>query len=172
MMKIEQPKENEFAPFYKTYIDKVEGDAFSFLEKQMVRFIDVCTKIPEEKTEFRYAEGKWSIKELVGHCIDTERVMAYRLMRISRGDQTPLAGFDENEYVKNSNFDDKEWPELLLELHHLRASNVLFIRSLTKKQLENIGTANNKPVSARALVYIIAGHLEHHLEILTSRYLK
>ena len=172
MLKLEKPSLAEYAPFYQSYIDKVEGDAFTFLEKQMLRFIDFCSKIPEEKTEYRYEEGKWSIKELVGHCIDTERVMAYRLLRISRKDYTPLAGFDENDYVANAHFDDREWPTLLLDLHHLRASTLQLISNLRAEQLSNTGMANNYAISVRALIYIIAGHLEHHFNILTSRYVK
>ena len=172
MIQLELPSAAEYAPFYQSYIDKVDGDAYPFLEKQMLRFIDYCSKIPDEKTEYRYDEGKWSIKEVVGHCIDTERVMAYRLLRISRKDFTPLPGFDENDYVKYANFDDREWPTLLLELHHLRAANLQLISNLRTEQLDYTGVANTHAISVRALIYIIAGHLEHHFSILTSRYVK
>lgn len=166
------PEDNEYAEFYKGYISKVEGDVITFLEKQQIRFNDLLQNIDEQKKLYRYEDGKWSVKELIGHCIDTERVMAYRLMRISKGDSTELPGFDENTYVENSNFDARAWDSLLSEFNALRTSNLILIKSLTSKQLMNIGKANTYPISARALVYIIAGHLEHHLDILIRRYIK
>lgn len=172
MKSIQFPSDGEYATFYKTYIDKVEGDVVQFLEKQVDRFNDLCNNISESKTLYRYADDKWSIKELIGHCIDTERIMAYRLLRISRGDTTSLAGFDENEYVRNSNFNKRDWNSLLSEFNSLRTSNILLIKSLSAEQLANIGSANELSISARALVYIIAGHLEHHLDVLIRRYLK
>lgn len=174
MMKlIPKPLEHEYAPFYKTYIDKIEStEVVDFLANQMKRFLDVCGNIQEADTFYRYEEGKWSIRELIGHCIDTERVMSYRLLRISRGDQTSLAGFDENEYVKSANFNSRDWATLLMEFHYVRAANLILINSLTEEQLNQMGKANNLTISARALVYIIAGHLEHHLNILIRRYIK
>ncbi len=173
MKSIDRPLDSEYAPFYKTYIDKIETiEVVDFLANQMQRFSEICGVIPESKTLFKYEEGKWTIKELIGHCIDTERVMSYRLLRISRGDQTSLAGFDENEYVRNANFNSRDWQTLLMEFHYLRAANLIFINSLTDDQLSKIGKANELSISARALVYIIAGHLEHHLDILIRRYLK
>lgn len=173
MRTIQKPMDTEYAPFYKTYIDKIESPAVvDFLAAQMNRFNEICTGIPETKTFYKYEEGKWTIKELVGHCIDTERVMSYRLLRISRGDETSLAGFDENEYVRNSNFNSRDWATLLMEFHYVRASNLILINSLSDEQLMKMGKANELTISARALVYIIAGHLEHHLDILIRRYLK
>jgi hypothetical protein len=173
MRTIQKPLDTEYAPFYKTYIDKIESTAvLDFLADQMKRFNEICTGIPETKTLYKYEEGKWTIKELVGHCIDTERVMSYRLLRISRGDETSLAGFDENEYVRNSNFNTRDWATLLMEFHYVRASNLILINSLSDEQLLKMGKANELTISARAIVYIIAGHLEHHLDILIRRYLK
>lgn len=173
MKTIQKPMDTEYASFYKNYIDKIESPAVvDFLATQMNRFNEICTGIPEAKTFYKYEEGKWTIKELVGHCIDTERVMAYRLLRISRGDETSLAGFDENEYVRNSNFNSRDWATLLMEFHYVRASNLILINSLSDEQLMKMGKANELTISARAIVYIIAGHLEHHLDILIRRYLK
>ncbi len=172
MKNMDKPSEIEFAPFYKTYIDLVEGDVSVFLEKQLQRFNDICKNIPEGNTLFKYEEGKWSIKELVGHCIDTERVMAYRLLRISRADFTELPGFDENEYIQHSTYDKRTWDGIISEFNALRNSNLLLINNLTEEQLKLIGTANKLPISVKALVFIIAGHLEHHLGILIRRYLK
>ncbi len=172
MKKIERPASTEYAEFYKTYVDLVEGNVIEFLEKQMPRVLDICHNLSEQQRYFRYAEGKWSIKELIGHCIDTERVMSYRLMRIARNDATNLPGFGENEYVENANFDKRDWDSLLQEFQALRTANLLLIKSLNEESIARMGTANNKAVSARALIYIIAGHLEHHLGILIRRYLK
>lgn len=172
MKKIERPQATEYAEFYKTYVDLVEGNVVEFLEKQMPRLLDICHNLSEQQRYYRYAEGKWSIKELIGHCIDTERVMSYRLMRIARKDSTNLPGFDENEYVNHADFDKRDWDSLLQEFQALRTSNILLIKSLTDEMITSSGTANNKTVSARALIYIIAGHLEHHLGILIRRYLK
>lgn len=171
-MKIDKPGDTEYAPFYKTYTDLVEGDVLLFLEKQLQRFNDICRNIPEANTLYKYEEGKWSIKELIGHCIDTERVMSYRLLRISRADKTELLGFDENEYIKNTEYDNRTWESLINEFVALRTANMYLISALSKEQLEYMGFANKLPISVRALVFIIAGHLEHHLGILIRRYLK
>lgn len=171
-MKIDKPSDSEYAPFYKTYIDLVEGDVLLFLEKQSQRFNDICRNIPEANTLYKYEEGKWSIREVIGHCIDTERVMAYRLLRVSRADKTELPGFDENDYIKNTSYDTRTWESLLEEFNALRTANMHLISALSKEQLAHLGTANKLSISARALVYIIAGHLEHHLGILIRRYLK
>ncbi len=169
---MDKPADNEFAPFYNTYVKLVEGDVIVFLEKQLQRFNDICKNIPEGNTLYKYEEGKWSIKEVIGHCIDTERVMSYRLLRISRADKTELAGFDENEYIQQSTYDKRQWDGIIEEYNSLRTANMLLIKSLTDEQLSKTGTANKLPISAKALVYIIAGHLEHHLGILIRRYLK
>lgn len=172
MISISKPTKEEFAPFYENYINQVNDDVIKFLEKQLLRFNDICENIEESKRSFRYAPEKWSVKELIGHCTDTERIMAYRLLRIARADKTELAGFDENEYVANANFENRTWESLLSEFQALRSSNIILIKSLTNDQIMAMGTANKLPISARALVYIIAGHLEHHLDILIRRYLK
>ena len=169
---MDKPADNEFAPFYNTYVKLVEGDVIVFLEKQLQRFNDICKNIPEGNTLYKYEQGKWSIKEVIGHCIDTERVMSYRLLRISRADKTELAGFDENEYIQHSTYDKRQWDGIIAEFNALRNANMLLIKSLTDEQLSKTGTANKLPISAKALVYIIAGHLEHHLGILIRRYLK
>jgi DinB superfamily len=171
-MVISKPQETEYASFYKTYIDLIEEDVMHFLEKQVQRFNDICNNITEANSFYKYDVDKWSIKEVIGHCIDTERVMAYRLLRISRGDKTEIPGFDENEYIRNNQYDKRSWHSILDEFNALRTSNMYLINSLTELQQSQIGTANKLPISARALVYIIAGHLEHHLGILIRRYLK
>lgn len=172
MANLSKPEANEFEPFYKTYTDLIEGDVVVFLEKQILKFNDICNTITEAQSFYQYEAEKWSIKELLGHCIDTERIMAYRLLRISKNDKTELAGFDENEYVRQSGFNNRSWESLMEEFNAVRNANMFLIKSLTEAQSLQMGTANQLPISARALVYIIAGHLEHHLGILIRRYLK
>ena len=131
----------------------------------------VLAEISEEKGLFRYAEGKWSIKELVGHLIDTERVMAYRALRFARNDRTELAGFEQNDYIENSNFDACSLRELAREFELVRNANVLMFQNFSEEVWTRSGIASGNQVSVRALAYIIAGHELHHMKILRERYL-
>ncbi len=126
--------------------------------------------IPERKASYRYAKGKWSVKELLGHLIDAERIFSYRALRISRKDKTHLSGFDENLYVKNSNFDKRKLKDLLEEFILVRQANIIMIKSFTEDMLKQRGNANNHPITVRALVYVMYGHTRHHIEILKERY--
>ena len=165
------PKKEEYAEFYETYVSMVdETDIISALENQIAELQSDFSDISEEKSNFRYAEGKWSIKELLGHLIDGERVFSYRALRISRGDDTPLAGFEENFYVANSNFTNTELTALVKEFSLLRGSNVLLFKNLNDEAWQRSGTASNAEVSVRALAYIMVGHIRHHLKILRERY--
>ena len=166
-----QPDSNEFAPFYLTYIETVSENVMDELEHQAVSFSEFLKSISEEKAFYAYADGKWTIKELAGHVIDTERIMTYRALTISRQDKTVLPGFEENEYVKNAHFNDRSLASLAEEFAAVRKSNLYFFKSLTDVELQYMGTANGKAISVRALLYIIAGHLNHHKKILTERYL-
>lgn len=166
-----RPQPEEFAEFYKKYIDTVDDDVITELETQAHAFPELLRSISSDKAEFAYAPGKWNIKELVGHVIDTERIMTYRALRFARNDSTPVAGFEEEFYVEHAHFSDRTLDGLAEEFNLLRRSNLHFIRSLTDTELTRIGTANNHAVSVRALVFILAGHLNHHRNIITSRYL-
>jgi uncharacterized damage-inducible protein DinB len=126
--------------------------------------------LTEEQAAHRYAEGKWSLKQLLGHVTDTERIMAYRLLCISRGDQTPLPGFDENTYVRGAAFDSHVLSDLLAEFTAVRRATMALVRGLSPEQLQRVGTANGGGVSAAGLVYLIAGHARHHLNIVRERY--
>ena len=128
-------------------------------------------ELPEAKWDYAYGPGKWTLKEVLQHIIDTERVFAYRLLRISRGDKTPLPGFDENEYVNMSNARDRDPDALIDEYINVRRSTISLIDSLPNDVLLKMGTASDHPISVRALVYIIAGHEQHHLSIIRERYL-
>jgi hypothetical protein len=169
---IDKPKESEYAPFYAGYIAAVPpgDDILDLLESQVERIRRLAASVPAERETFRYAPGKWTLREVLGHLGDAERVFGYRAFRISRGDETPLAGFDENQYVEASGFNARELSSLAEELALLRQANVLFLRSLDAESWRRTGIANNNPVSVRALAFIMAGHLNHHLNVLRERY--
>lgn len=166
-----RPQPEEYPIFYKGYIDTVSENVLAELEHQIKAFPAFLRGLTEDKASFAYAEGKWTIKELAGHVIDTERIMAYRTLRIARNDSTPLAGFEENDYVKNAHFADRSIDSLAEEFAQLRKANMHLIKSLNETELGCMGISNGKPVSVRALVYIIAGHLNHHRRIIEERYI-
>lgn len=167
-----RPEKSEYDPYYERYVSLVENDTIlDTLGAQPIKLNALFSGMPEKRGEFRYAEGKWSIKELLGHLIDGERMFAYRLFRISRGDETPIEGFEQDGYIENAHSDERPFSDLLNEFSLLRQANMLFFKNLTLNAWGRVGTANNAKVSVRALVYIMAGHIEHHLAILKERYL-
>ncbi len=168
-----RPAQTEYAEFYADYVALVEEtDVISALLNQPEDLRKLLAGISEEKEHYGYAEGKWSIRELLGHIVDAERVFSYRALRISRGDATPLAGFEENFYVANGNFGSVKLTETLEEFSLLRRSNVLLFKNLTEAMWQKTGTASNASVSVRALAYIVVGHVRHHENILRERYLE
>ena len=167
-----RPEKNEYAEFYAGYVALVEDmDIIAALQNQSNDLQNLFAEISEEKGDYRYAENKWSIRELLGHIIDGERIFSYRALRISRGDETPLAGFEENFYVANSNFSNLKIADALEEFSLLRQSNVLLLKNLTDEMWSKIGTASDATISVRALAYIMVGHIRHHANILRERYL-
>ena len=166
-----RPQADEFPVFYKGYVDTVKDDVLAELDHQIESFTTLLKGIPLEKSGFSYAEGKWTILELLGHILDTERIMAYRALRIVRNDSTPLPGFDENNYVANAHFADRSLISMAEEFEHLRKANLFLIKSFNETELARVGLSNDKPISVKALVFIIAGHLNHHIRILKERYL-
>ena len=167
-----RPETNEFAPYYNTYVSLVSDDEIiPVLDKQPGEIDQMISGLPEDKGSFAYAEGKWTIKELLSHLIDGERMFAYRVLRISRGDETPIEGFEQDGYIENSNANNRSFAELLEEFRLLRRANILLVQNLSDEASRRIGTASGNPVSVRALVYIMAGHIRHHINILNQRYL-
>ena len=167
-----RPEKKEYAEFYETYVSLVEEtDIILALQNQSSELQKLLSEISVEKENFRYAEGKWSVKELFGHLIDGERVFSYRALRISRDDKTPLVSFEENNYVSNSNFSRAKLADLIEEFSLLRRSNILFFKNLTREAWLRTGTASEAAVSVRALAYIMVGHVRHHANILRERYL-
>lgn len=169
---ITKPEASEYAPYYGAYISLVEGnDLISALEKQIDQTQSLLLNIPEEKGIYRYAEGKWSIREVIGHLIDTERIMAYRALRFARNDATPINGFEQDPYIENADFNSCQISDLAKEFRLVRESNIRMLKHLPEEAWKRGGIASGNPVSVRALAYIIAGHEVHHLKILKERYL-
>jgi DinB superfamily len=165
------PAESEYAPFYAAYVGKVAGesDVVATLERQSDELAALPTAAGERETH-RYAEGKWSVREVVGHLGDAERVFGYRLFCISRGEQQSLPGFDENTYAARSGAGERPLAELIAELLALRDVNLGVVRRLGAEAWDQRGVANNHPITVRALAYVLAGHCRHHLDILRERY--
>jgi hypothetical protein len=169
--RIPPPEADEYAPFYAGYVALVrEHDPLGLLKRQVPVLRSVCTGMQDAEALVRYAPDKWRIKEVLGHLSDTERVLAYRLFRISRGDATPLSGFDENAYVEAAGFDQRPVRGLLAEFESVRAGTLRLIESIPPEAWTRHGAANGVPVSARALLFILAGHVEHHFGVLRARY--
>lgn len=170
---INKPDETEYLSYYGRYISLVpDGDILTLLSKQREATIALLRSIPESQANFRYAPDKWSIKELVGHVIDTERIFAYRALRFARNDKTPLPGFEQDDYIRHASFDDCALGDLASEFESVRQSSLFLFKHLDKEAWMRRGVASESEVSVRALAYIIAGHELHHREILRSRYLQ
>lgn len=166
-----RPQPEEFGVFYQKYIDTVSDNVIADLEAQISSFPEFLAAIPAEKEDYAYAEGKWTIKEMLGHIIDTERIMTYRLTRFARMDKTELAGFEENSYVANAHFKDRTMKSFIEEFQSLRSANMYLFQSLSENELTRTGIANGNAISVKALLFVIAGHLKHHRNILSERYL-
>jgi hypothetical protein len=159
-------------PYYNSYIDLVrENDILFTLDEQMNFTYAFLLTIDEKKANYAYAEGKWTIKEIVGHLIDGERVFAYRATRFARKDKTDLPGFEENDYVANANFASRSLLDLAEELLMLRKSNMYLFNSFTDEMMSRTGTANGGEISVEAILYVIAGHQKHHMKVINDRYL-
>ena len=170
--KIARPRIGEFDSYYERYVSLVEdGDIVSTLNNQIAETLRLLGEINEEKAGFRYAPGKWSVKELLGHIIDTERIFAYRALRIARGDTTPIEGYEQDDYIENAEFDKCRLADLAEEFALVRKSNVLMFQSLSETAWHRRGVANDCEITVRALAYISAGHELYHLDILKERYL-
>lgn len=168
----DRPDPAEFAPFYAGYVGRIpDGDLLATLEAQVGEYFQTLNPITEAKAGFAYAPGKWTIKELLGHVVDAERVFSYRAMRIARGDETPLPGFDENAWVPLSGANDRTLADLLGEFRAVRGATLALLRHLPADSVTRRGVASGKEVSVRALAWVIAGHASHHLGILRERYL-
>lgn len=172
MQMFSRPEIDEFSPFYFTYVSLIsDGNIVSILNNQLEDITLLLTNITEEQGQFRYAPEKWSLKEVIGHMIDTERIMAYRLLCISRGEKASLPGFDEKMYAVNASFHHQPVKQLQEHLKIVRESTVALLESLDAESWIRKGWANNSEVTVRALAYIIAGHAMHHFNIIKERYI-
>jgi uncharacterized damage-inducible protein DinB len=171
-MNINDLSPEEFAPAYAPYIEKV-GDVnlVEELEISVHRLIRFIQEIPMDKFDYRYAEGKWTIKDILLHLIDAERIFSYRALRFARNDKAPLASFDENEYVIEANAGKRSIQDLLTELAMVRQATLSLFKNFTEEELFRIGTASGKTMSVRALGMVIIGHQNHHQKVFIERYL-
>ena len=172
-MKPGHPQPTEYAAFFAGYMARAQAvdDPIAALELQLDDALALLRGLPGDKQLHRYAPGKWSIKEVVNHLTDTERIFAYRAMRVARNDQTPLAPFDENSYVVAAEGDGVEWDALLAEFELVRNSSIQLLKNFPVKAWTRMGTASGAPISVRAMVLIVYGHVAHHLGIVRERYL-
>src|SRR5579871_59118 len=173
MKKIDKPKEDEFAPYYGQYINMApdDGTVLEHLKNDAKIVTDFMLSLPEEKLNYRYAEGKWTPREILGHIIDVERVFSYRALCFARGEVKSLPGFEENDYAKNSNAGERSIKELTEEFNSVRNSTLALFNSMNREMFLLKGTANNNTLSVRAIAYILTGHELHHVNVIRERYL-
>jgi uncharacterized damage-inducible protein DinB len=164
---ISRPNRNEYADFYANYISKVpDGDLLNFMDLQPAEFDGLVNDLSDAQATQPLAPGKWSVKQVLGHLCDTERVHSYRVLRFARGDKTELQGFEQDDYVAAANSNSRSTDELLAELKSVRKATLSLLESLTTEDSTRSGVANGKSISVRAMAYVIAGHAQHHLELL------
>jgi len=167
-----RPESTEYAPDYGKYVMLVpDGDLAATLSRQLDATLALLSPLSEQQAAFAYAPGKWSIKEVVGHVTDGERVFAYRALRIGRNDKTPLPGFEQDDYVASANFNERTLSSLLEEFAAVRQASVQLFKNFTEKEWQRRGTANGQEITPLSLAYIIAGHELHHVDVLRTRYL-
>ena len=172
-MKSNQLQSNEYSSYYAAYVHSV-SEKYTLIEELEIsvhRLIKFVQNIPMDKFDYRYAEGKWTIKDILQHLIDAERIFAYRALRFSRNDQTPLVNFDENEYVIEANANRRSIQELLTELAVVRQATLSLFKTFSQEELLRTGIASNNTMSVRALGFVIIGHQNHHQRIFEERYL-
>ena len=171
-MKSNQLPVNEYSDFNATYIKSIDNvELIEELEISLHDFIKFVQNIPMDKFDYRYADGKWTIKDIIQHIIDAERIFGYRALRISRNDKTPLPGFEENDYAENTAATRRSIQELLTEFSAVRHSNLLLFKSFSDDQLTRMGIASNHNISVRAIGFLIIGHQKHHQKVFEERYL-
>jgi uncharacterized damage-inducible protein DinB len=167
------PQPYEYGAYFNTYISKVEtGDILQTLADARVSTLEFFKNLPKEKWNYRYAPGKWSIKEILQHLIDCERVFAYRALRIARNDKTALPGFDENLFADHCHANDRTPASLLAEYKAVRTATLHLFKSFKEEDYDRLGTMSNNPASPLAIAYIIAGHERHHVGVIKERYLR
>jgi hypothetical protein len=172
-MKLTAPTQEEYSPYYNDYVQRAiaRGDVPAALLKQVDELKGILGSLTDEQACFKFGPQEWSIKEVVGHLNDVERVFSYRLLRVSRNDKTPIPGFEQDDYVRAAGFDNHMLKDLLQEFEFLRGANIIAIQNMSEEATQRIGTASGNPVSARALIHMIVGHVDHHVASLHQNYL-
>ncbi len=165
-----RPQPSEYPAWAETYIKLVDGEVLEVLASQALEFPDFINDLVE-KADFAYEPGKWTIKQLIGHIIDTERILTYRLTCFARAEKTPLPGFEEDDYVAAAHFGDRSLLSFAEEFSLLRRSNMYLFKSLQEQELNQMGNASNRDISVRALLFVLAGHIIHHTAVIKTRYL-
>ncbi|MFN5664786.1 MAG: DinB family protein [Bacteroidota bacterium] len=172
MMNIQRPEQGTYPTYYDTYIGKVSGDnIMDALLTEHYETIDLLTSLDEETLQFRYESGKWTIRGIVQHLIDTERIFCYRALTIARNDKTSIPGFDENMYVETSNAIFRDMNDMAREFSVVRASTIELFKSLPESVLDRSGTANGNQVTVRVLLFAMLGHEIHHRKVIEDKYL-
>ncbi len=167
-----RPAAHEFPAYYEQYVDQVQADdVLTVLREQREEIATLGSTLDDDRARFRYEEGKWSIKEVIGHLTDAERIFGMRALCIARGETQPIPGFDENVYVSNAVFDERPIESIVDEWFSLRDANIRLLESLAEPDLSRIGIANGKPITSRAIFWTVAGHTIHHVRVLRERYL-
>lgn len=167
-----RPDLSRVPSFYHNYISQVpENDLSDAFQSETPALISFIETIPSAKYDYRYAEGKWTVKEVLQHIVDAERVFSYRALRFARKDPTPLPGFDENLFAENANADKRDWKQIVDEFKFVRKSSEYLFNSFDKEQLDAAGTANNNSIYVLGIGFIVIGHSLHHMKILKERYL-
>ena len=168
---MKRPEATEYPEYYANYISKVPGtDVLGVLESQRLQMLQLFAGRSERDGSFRYAPGKWTVKEVLGHVTDCERIYCYRALRMARGDQTPLPGFQGDDYVRNGAFGERKLGDLVEEFGAVRGASIALFRSFKEEAWSRRGVASQKEVTVRALAFITAGHQIHHRLILEERY--
>lgn len=172
MPTIARPEPGEYAPYFRRYTDHIsEDDAFAVLERAAEETVTFFEGISEDQWNYRYAPGKWSLKESIIHMLDTERIFAYRALRIARNDSTPLAGFEQDDYVLFYGAEQRSPASIIAEYRAVRAATLELFRNLRPEDLRRTGTSSGKQISVRALAFLIAGHERHHVLLAKEKYL-
>lgn len=171
MMTAMRPTASDFAAEHAGYVSLVpEDDVVSAIEKQSSETQRLLSSLDDARGDYRYAEGKWSVKQVIGHLIDAEQIVRYRALAVARGETAPLPGFDEELYVRNANFDDWTVGDLAELYAVTRRATIVFFRNLAKEAWDRRGIANDRPISVRGMAFVIVGHERHHLAVLRERY--
>ncbi len=168
-----KPTKGDYPEYFETYFKNIKDkNPIELMESQKIEISSLLSGLSEAKANYRYAEGKWSIKEVLGHLIDSERVFCYRAVAIARGETQSLPGFEQDDYVHYGNFDSRELSDLLDEYQKVREATIPLLKSFDEKDYDKRGVANNNPLTVRAVMFLIPGHEKHHLNILKERYFK